>query len=192
MSKRNWRPKPKPVPGDVGVITVLSDLAPDGRTYIATVHLDDDTAVTLDRDRATAWATAVLAAAAEAEHDARVLRQLTEILHTTTTEAVHVIGDLRSRRPPRTDATTAPLRLESGVTLEGRPFLILAINGQRVGQWTCTDARGFAQHVLEVNSAVDLDTAYHRYLTEQLGLDPAQARDVITGLAHVHPAPEQH
>src|SRR5580698_4258173 len=72
MAKRH--PRSQPVPQG-GMVSVYSDLAPDGRTYIATVSLDGHTARTLDRDEAYAWAAMILAAAMQAEHDSLVFRQ---------------------------------------------------------------------------------------------------------------------
>lgn len=183
---RKHHPKsPKPKPS--GVVTVLSDLAPDGRTYIATVQLDGDTARTLNRDGGFAWASTVLDVAARAEHDALVLRQLHHAVGIPLHLAASCSGDLRADRPPVDDAATVPLRLEPGVNAKGEPFIGVHINGAQVGQWTCQDARDHAQGILEVLSAVDLDAAYFRYLIGTLDIDPAQARGIVGSLMDLRP-----
>lgn len=183
MSKRTRKHRPaapEPVPSHV--VSVVSDLAADGRTYVVTVQLDGDTARTLDRDQGNAWVNTVLAVAARAEHDALVLRQLTAMgisLH----EAAQCIADLREDRPPLDVAATEPMRLEPGVSPKGEPFIGVFIKGTQVGQWTGTDARSHAAGILEVLTAVDLDAAYHRYLVGTIGVDAELARSAVNRLA---------
>ncbi|WP_042400069.1 hypothetical protein [Streptacidiphilus carbonis] len=179
MTKR--RPKPKPRREPDAVISIVSDLAPDGRTYVATIHLDGDTARTLNRDQGIAWASTVLTAAAQAEHDALVIRQLAGKVGMALDLAC--VGDLRADRPPLDDAATAPLRLEPGVNAKMEPFLALYINGEQMGQWTCQDAREHATGILEVMAAVDLDAAYYRFLTGSVKVDPPEARGIVGLLA---------
>jgi hypothetical protein len=166
------------------VITVQSDLAPDGRTYIANVHLDPDTSRALDRDQGQAWAATVLAAAARANHDALVLRQLLGHLGVALHTAAGVLQDLRDDRPPLDHNATAPMRLDPGVNQAGEPFIVVHVHGIPVGQWTCADARQHATHVLEVSAAVDLDAAFYRHLTGHIGLDPEIALNAVTALAY--------
>jgi hypothetical protein len=183
MSKRTRKyrqtpPKPKPS----HIVTVLSGLAADGRTYVVTVQLDGDTARTLDRDQGHAWVSTVLAVAARAEHDSLVVRQFTEMgmsLH----DAAHCVADLREDRPPLDTSATAPMRLEPGVNTSGAPFIGVFINGTQCGQWTCADARSHAIGILEVLTAVDLDAAYHRYLVGTIGVDADLARSTVHALA---------
>ncbi len=170
-------------------ITVLSDLAPDG-TYIATVHLGDDTARTLNRDQAIAWASTVLAVAAQAEHDALVLRQLTDV-GIRPHLAVSCIADLRADRPPLDRAATEPLRLTPGVNPRGEPFIAVSVDGAELGQWECQDARSHAQGVLEVMATVDLDAAYFRYLTGVLRVDAGRARNIVGSLCELRGGGEQ-
>lgn len=164
------------------VITVLSDLAADGQTYIATVQLNGDTARSLDRDQGYAWASTALAAAAQAEHDALVLRQLTEVVGIPLALAASCIGDLRADRPPLDDAATAPMRLVPGVNAKGEPFIGVHINGVQVGQWTCADARSHAAGIFDVLSVVDLDAAYRRFLVGALTIEPDHARNIVGSL----------
>lgn len=171
-----------------GVITVLSDLAPDGRTYVATVQLDGDTARTLNRDEGYAWAATVLAAATRAEHDSLVLRQLHHAVGIPLHLAAASVNDLRADRPPLDDAATAPLRLTPGVNKDGEPFLGVHINDTQVGQWTCEDARAHAAGIFEIAAAVDLDAAYFQYLTGTIDIDPARARDIVGSLSELRTA----
>lgn len=165
------------------VVTVLSDLASDGRTYITAVQLDADTVRRLDRDQAYAWARTALAAATRAEHDSLFMAQMTQDLGAPLETAGFHLAALRKERPPLDDAATAPLRLGPGVNRDGVPFIAVFIKGTQVGQWTCADVRSHATAVLEVAEAVDLDAAYYRYLTGFVGLDSATARHTVAHLA---------
>lgn len=179
------------MPEPSGVITILSDIAPGGRTYVATVHLDGDTARTLNRDQGYAWAGTVLAAAAQAEHDALVLQQLAGVVGMPMELAVSCVADLRADRPPLDDTATAPMRLTPGVNKAGEPFIGVHVNGTQVGQWTCQDARDHAQGVFEVSAAVDLDAAYYRYLTGPVRIEPDRARNIVGSLAELRPEGER-
>lgn len=170
-----------------GVITVLSDVAPDGRTYIATVQLDGNTARTLDRDQGYAWAATVLAAAAQAEHDSLILRQLHGTVGMPLELAASCVADLRADRPPLDDKTTAPMRLVPGVNRKGEPFIGVHIHGTQVGQWTCADARQHAAGIFEVIAAVDLDAAYYRYLIGSIHVEPERARNIVGALGELRP-----
>lgn len=178
---RKNRPK-TPKTTHSGEIIILSDLAPDERTYIVTVQLDGHTARTLDRDQGTAWARTVLDAAMRAEHDAHIIRELHHTVGMPLPLATSVVADLRADRPPLDDTTTAPMRLEGGVNTLLEPFLAIHINDQHVGQWTCAEARFHAQGILDVITAVDLDAAYYRYLTGTLHIEPNQARNAVQAL----------
>ncbi len=159
-------------------IWVVSDVAPDG-TYVTTVQATDDIAVTLNRRRATAYATALLTAIGYAEYDAAVYRQL---VHLGIGEglAAQCIADLRADRPPINDFATAPLRFVPLVTAgKKEPALYLELNGDRIAQWTAADGRQHAGHVLEVSVGVDLDAAYYRFLRGTVGLDDGRARAVV-------------
>jgi hypothetical protein len=185
MGRRHPNPPGPPAPGGPqpsGEIIIQSDLAADLRTYITTVQTGHDTIRTLTPTDCLAWATTVLCAAMQAEHDALVLRQLTGPLGMPLKLAVTVIADLRADRPPLDDATTSPLHLEPGVNTAREPFLAVHLGGKRVGQWTCEDARSHAQGILEVMAAVDLDAAFYRYLTGTLNLEPDQARAMVATL----------
>lgn len=183
MSRRKKPPRRAVRPESSNVITVLSDVAPDGRTYIVTVHLDGNTARTLDRDQGYAWASTVLAAATRAEHDAAVFRQLTRTVGLPQHLAASFLAGLRADRPELDADTTAPMRIEPGVAVHGEPFLAVFINDTQVGQWTCADARSHATGILEVVTAVDLDAAYFRYMVSAMGTDATEARNIVSDLA---------
>lgn len=169
-------------------IEVLSDLAPDGRTYVTTVQLNGDTARTLDRNQGDAWVRTVLAAAVQAEHDALIMQHLIRAVGSTLEEAALVVSQLRADRPALDHDATAPMRLTPGINADCEPFLAVHINGTQVGQWDPADARDHAIGVIEVITSVDLDAAYHRFLVAQMGVTPENARTVIAELAELHDA----
>ncbi|MGI5292759.1 hypothetical protein ACQEVF_56940 [Nonomuraea polychroma] len=162
-------------------IWVRSDVTPDG-IYTAAIHFSDDRSRVLDHDAGMRYVHAVVAAAARAEHDAAVVRQLTSL--GLPRQAVgEAVQSLREDRPPLDHTATAPLRLEPGVSGQtGEAFITVIIDDKPVGQWTADDARSHAVGVLEVFTAVDLDAAYRRYLVATVGLDLPTATAVVTGL----------
>lgn len=163
-------------------IWVVSDVAPDG-TYVCTVQAGDDLAVTLDRQRAVAYAMALYTAVGYAEYDAAVLAQLTT-LGVGDRMAAQCVADLRADRAPVDDAATTPLRFVPLVTAAKRePGLFIEIGGRRVAQWTTADGRQHAGHVLDIVAAVDLDAAYHRFLRGPVALDDDRARAVVGSLS---------
>jgi hypothetical protein len=162
-------------------IWVVSDVAPDG-TYVTTVQASDDVAVVLDRKRAMEYAMAVYTAVGYAEYDAAVFHQLVS-LGISHPNAAHCVGDLRADRAPLDDAATAPLRFVPLVTAaKHQPAVYVEVNGRRISQWTTSDARQHAGHVLDICAAVDLDAAYRRYLRGPLRLDDGRARAVVGSL----------
>jgi hypothetical protein len=158
-------------------IWVISDVAPDG-TYVTTVQAGDDLAVTLDRQRALAYAVALYTAVGYAEYDAAVLKQLTT-LGVGERMAARCVADLRADRAPVDDAATAPLRFVPLVTAAREPALFVEVNRRRISQWTPADGRQHAGHVLDIVAAVDLDAAYLRFLRGPVALDDDRARAVV-------------
>jgi hypothetical protein len=149
-------------------------------TYHAALEIDDDTAFPLTDTTAHAHAVAVLSAVARAEYDAAVLHQLGGPPEDQI-RAGQMVSVLRDLRAPI--AWPSPLTLEPGVSaFNGRPFLTVNIHGRPVGQWTPSDARGNALHVLEAVEAASLDTDYGRVLRD-VGVPAEQARTVVADLA---------
>jgi hypothetical protein len=162
-------------------IWVISDVALDG-TYITTVHADDDTAITLDRDQAVAYAMAVMSAVTRAQYDAAVIAQMAHI-GLPLPAAAQAVRGLRADRPPIDDKATAPLRFEPIVKSKSRQPVIHVHLGDRIlTEWTPAETQGHAMYVLQVAAGVDLDAAYRRYLVGPVGMDDPTARAVVGDL----------
>jgi len=159
-------------------IRTVPDL--DG-TYRCVVEIDSDTSHPITRDTASVYAGAVLQAAARAEQDAAVIRQITKVT-ASPERAVEVVRLLRGDRPPID--WPSPLRLEPGVSSRtGEGFLLVRIgDGDPVGQWTPAAAREHATGVMESVEVADLDGAYLRAL-RTIGIDETRARNVVDDLA---------
>lgn len=134
------------------------------------------------RDQVNDYVAGVLAVASWADHDAAVVRQLIANGGDQTLVA-HVILALRDLRRPA-PGDTRPLELAGGVSSDGecRPFLVVSLAGERVGQWTPVDAQRHCVAVLGLLATVDLDDAYHEFLTTEMGLEPERAQAVVNGL----------
>ncbi len=166
-------------------IWVKSEPSLDGKTYVVTLEVDDDTAVALDRERATAYALGVLDAAHRAAYDAAVFRQLTATLRLDEPTAGQMLVDLRADRPAPDHWATTPLVLVPGVSaFTGKPFVAIEVKGKRVGQWSVEDTRQHALHVLESLVVADLDAGYHRALVGSVGIETWRARNVVADIAN--------
>ena len=164
-------------------VWVISDLMPDGVTYVPTIHIGDDLAFPLEGDRAIAYATTVQRAAERAAYDEIVCAQLMELLKGDGQSVAEVVIKMRDQRPPLDDEATAPFTFEpfvSALTREGGLFV--SVHGKRLFQWSVADARQHAGHVIQVLCGVELDAAYRTLLTETVGLKPETARVMVDNL----------
>lgn len=168
-----------------GKVFVASDVTDHG--YVATLSVDADQTRVLTPAESIRYAAAVLDAAARAEYDGAVFAQMSGIDGIGTQSAAMLVLDLRKDRPPLDGDALTPLGLEPSVNPEGKPFLVVSIAGEKVGQWTPAEARGHALNVLEVVAAVDLDSAYYRLLRGIVGLDEHRARNIVSELGNHRP-----
>lgn len=152
----------------------------DGKAFIVTLSIDQDYAVTLTPTRAMGYATALLGAAAEAEYDAAILKQVTTRLGLDDAHAVQLVNDMRADRPPRRGAG---LIFEGGVSRRLRhPFITILRDGTPIGQMDTPAARRHALHVLEAPAAADLDALYLKVLRSTVMLEEDVARTVVNDI----------
>jgi hypothetical protein len=167
-------------------IYALSDVTADG-SYVPTLQITDDRAVTFDDHRqAVEYAMFVMTAAELADYDAAVFRQATS-MGMDRPVAAHMVAELRNRRPPIPDEATAPLRFVSIVTLKGKPAVQIFLDGEPFGQWSPGSARRHAQQVLRAVLAAELDGVFYRYAVDVLGVDEPSSRALVTDLARHRP-----
>lgn len=171
---------------DQPTITLLSDVLADG-SYGIVIHDGADIVRALTHDEAYDHAQAVFAAAQRAEYDAAVFRQLTTKLGQPLDTVAETIRDLRSMRAPLDPNALHPIGLEPLVNSQGKPFLIVSLNGHPVAQWTPADARRHAAGALELAEAVRLDSDYYAWLTSEAGIEEPHARNIVDDLANHRP-----
>jgi len=182
--------EPDEADGHPDSVWVSSDRTVDDY-YVATVHPSSDVSIPLTAHQAVAYAITVLRAVADAEYDAAVLAQITTATGGDQHAAAATVMQLREARPPRDTAPTAPLVFTPIVSkANGHPFVLVHLHGQALTQWTPEDARGHAQHVLDVAIVADHDAAYLHYLTSVVALEPERARVAVDALRqHRHNQP---
>jgi hypothetical protein len=163
-------------------IWIKTDMAPGHTGYVVTLEAGPDMARIFNPTEAMAYASGLLAACAEGEYDAAVLRQMISKLGLDSVHAAAVIQDLRADRAPLDDKTTWPLAFEIGITAAFKPFLKVAVEGQETGQWEIKDARAHAMAMLESVSVADLDSGYLQVLMGAVGLERNKAMQVIDDL----------
>lgn len=181
---RKPRPEP-PVDEGAGVVWIKTEPTLDGSGYVVTLDASDDVSVTLTPDQAFKHAQGILAAAHRAAYDAAVMRQMTRGWEFPFQHAGELVMAMRDDRPPLDPADTAPLFLEPGVTpTDLRPFLLVHINGEKVGQWDVEQAQQHARWVLSMAGVADLDSGYYRMLRTQADVEEHQARSAVGDLAN--------
>lgn len=169
---------------------VKSDVAADG-SYVACVEIGADRSIPMGRDRALAYAMAVLTAVMHAEHDAAVLAQFVKI-GLAQKHAAEAVATMRERRAPVDDDATAPLRWLPGVSaFTGKGFLHLLLDGEAFCQIEPAAAIGHALYVLRSVTAVDVDSVYFRYLTRDLDVPEARARAVVADIGNFYEEPSK-
>jgi hypothetical protein len=174
-----------------GTMWVRSWRLPGGRGYGASIQMGPVT-FGLTPDRALAYAAELVRRSIEAEHDAAVIRLLTQPGRANMPveqAAMFVSADLRQDRAVDHEAT-APLAFEAGINPQLVPFVKVMHEGKQIAQQTPKEARHHAMSVLDVIAAADLDSALERALMGLLGLDRAQASAVINGLGSYWPDEE--
>lgn len=160
-------------------VWIKTEPTTDGSAYVVTLEASNDVAVTLNPDRALHYAWGVLDAAHRAAYDAAVFKQMLSLVEDENA-AGELIARLRDDRPPLESEKTHPMGFEPGVSLFTKdPFLVVLINGERVGEWTVDAAREHAMFVLESLAVADLDGGYYRALIGAVGLDENRARQVV-------------
>jgi hypothetical protein len=140
-----------------GEIVVLSDIVPDG-SYVVTLQITKDRAVTLDRHQAVQYALGVVAAAEAADHDAAVFRQAKAMNADESVAASLVLGLRDQRSTP--DEATAPLRFAPIINAKRRPIVQITLDGQPFGSLTPTDARSHGLDVLRMVAVAELDESF--------------------------------
>jgi hypothetical protein len=179
---RRRYPGPVPAAAPEQILTIASDLTPDG-VYVPTITLDDRHLLTLDRERALHYVAAWADAIARAEFDAAVLAQLTGIGLDEQTAAAVIVGDLRPDRPPIDPAGTAPLRLEPVLSARTKRGQVAAYLGdEHVVQLDAPAVYDHIANVLPVVMTCDLDAAYRRYAVGHLKQPVWRAEAMVADL----------
>lgn len=165
-------------------IWVTSDANPDGSpSYIVTVSVSDDVALSLKADAAVRYVATVTRAAVLARHDAAVMRQLTGRIGLTVKDAGYTIAEMRQDREPVHDEHTAPLRFEPIVAARDLgPYVHVWAGDKRISQWEPDDCIEHASYVMQCLAGADLDSAYLLYLKRVIGVEDEVARAAVHAL----------
>lgn len=164
------------------VVWIKSEPDNDGRYHLY-LELGPDDVVPLDQEAAYRWAREVLSAAAQAEYDAAVMRQL-KWTGAEPQDAANAVVFLRERRGNTVPISAVPdLALVPGVSaFSGKGFLRLERRGKSVGQWDIADAKTHALAVIEAYEVTILDSAYLTFATKEIGADWNTGLAMVTDL----------
>ncbi len=169
-----------PEPYSAGTVWVESVLDP-GEPFRIKLHLNQRT-WTLGRAGAVRYALAVLQAAHYADYDAATLALLVKTGVSVDAAGRLITEDLQPDREKLDSEGLDPLGLEIGVTPGGKPFIMILLDGQPVGQWDVKDAVEHAETVLGSMFTAGLDGALYQAMVAQVGLDAGRARNVVRSL----------
>ncbi len=154
--------------------------------YHTVVSFTDDFSLSLTPDDATEYALLLIRAAARAEYDAAVLRQMTVVMAEdpqADSVAALVVTLLRERRKPLDCSKFKPLVVNPIVSATTREGMIqLTLDGENLTQWKPADVYRHANHVLGAPVAAELDGIYGHLITELV--DPERASAVVADLAN--------
>jgi hypothetical protein len=146
------------------------------KAYYVPILTIQGTPITLTKARATAYAQAAIAAAADAEHDAMIVKQLTERLSLDQDAAVAVMAKGRETRPPR---EASGFTWTGGVSLfSGQPFVSIHFKELALGQMDPASARRHGMHALEAQVGAENDTSY-AYALKGTGLGWPEVTQVV-------------
>lgn len=178
--------------GSIQVVTGVDPLLP-GAPYICEVRPTDDVALQLPRDRAAAYALAVMTAANQAAYLAAVVDQMAQVLSKrgrgpVTSDimdnALWVARQLQDDLPEPDPAATAPLlfhamRQRSTGAAIVRVQLDRGSEVRTLTDWSPADALHHARAVLDVAVMADLDTAYRNLTAKQFGTGEQIGRAIV-------------
>lgn len=187
-------------PQGAGETQVIGGIDPaPGSPYICQVLPTDDVAISLPREQAIAYGTAVLAVAHRAHYYAAVLAQARAILGRSRNfpggddeaeqTAQFMLGQLVDDLPELDDTATAPLRFIPTVHRRDGTALVrvsLPPHTEPLAGWTFMQARGHAVGVLEIAVVADLDTAYRTVVAVGFAGGEDKGRAAVADLANFY------
>lgn len=154
----------------------------DGTDYIAVLELGDDHSVELSDELSQRLARHIEEACVRAEFDSKVFRQMSTIIELSPRQCAETILELREKRPFM-DVDGLPFIMVPNVTQDGRPFLLLQIDHEAIGQIELSEAYQLASHISSACSWARRDQEYYLYLTTTIGTEESIARNAIHGLS---------
>lgn len=162
-------------------IWISSEPCDDG-SYVATVSVDGDRIWALSPFKLRRYAAGALRAVAEAEYEAAIFVQLRDA-GAPADSVFAAIAAFRHLRPANAAAKESSLRYEPGLTAAGKPFLLVIVDDQAVGQLTPELLRRHAAFAYEAEAVGDLDATYRKILREVVELSEEEALEAVSDLS---------
>lgn len=173
---RRERPKPQ---DETEGYWIHSDVDPVTGNYGLSMSIDGDLAWSFTPDEGWQYVKMVATQLSRVTHDAAVLKQMLATGIKPHFAAQVLARDIRPDRRPVDQV--GPLRIEPGVTIEGKPFLRLFHDEseQPIGQWEVDDARHHLLGMIETIETIELDDRLRRVMLNVINLDDATARAFV-------------
>lgn len=153
---------------------------------VAACTADGDVLRRMTRAEVHEHAEALLLAASRAEYDLAVYRQLTARGDPPDDAwAVQLLALVREQAwPPVREEATAPLRVRPGVNPDLQAFVSIEVEGKVAGTWTPDEMRQHAAWLLKFAGLAELDTAYRKFLIEEVGVEEKTAAVAVATVRH--------
>lgn len=178
------------------------------KRYTVLVELQEDDGRSIDafelREMGIyTYCDAVLMAAAAAETENAIARQLQEKVGMDLQTCAQVIVQFRKHRPKLLDPLDKATRYGAGgkragalgllsfqpmvSALDFTPRVIIVWKGEQIGTWDVPQAKLHAAMVLDVWGVTQLDQAYYTTIVQELGQDAARATNMVEDLMNFRP-----
>jgi hypothetical protein len=164
---------------DEGGLEVVTEATDDG--YEVVISVDADRSWAMEPDQCWRYGRTVMEAAARAAYEAAVFDQFAAS-DVSEMDALTFIAGMRLGFDKIDDEATTPLRFVPSMTRAGRPFVLVELDGEPVGQLESHDTFEHGVAVIQAAIARNLDTMYRRVLRDTTGLSDAKARQAVARL----------
>ena len=175
---------PTQMPDD-DTMWVKSGLNADG-TYGASLEVTADISIPLDEATTNILATHAEKVCAQAEFIAKAYKQLLAVGVPNDDNLLETVAEIRREIPEDRTVDHLPIRLKHGLTREGKPFIIVAVNGQDEGQLDVGPALNWASHLRSARHWSELDQMYYDLLVREYNLPSDTAHGTVAALSEIN------
>lgn len=174
---------PTQIPTD-DTLYVKSGILPDG-SYGSSLELTADLSIPLDADTTDVIATHIERVCAETEFLAKCMKQMIGIGVPEDDSLWNTLAEIRSKIPEDHSVDHLPVRTRGGLTRDGKPFMVVVVNGEDTGQLDLGPALNWASHIRSARHWSNMDQLYYELLTSEFDVESAVAHNTVAALSEI-------